>query len=332
MMAKFVAIWIHILPFTQALSSVSTASSLQHLLHVATETISSSISTTSETNGRVCGGRMEILRGLFREEPLLIDRDVTVWLPPEYDDDDSTQRYPVLYCHDGQNAIADDQSWTGASWRLAHTLVRLGNNDRIHMPIVVLIPSAAGDVLLPGIRRRHLEYASLQQSPLALAHARIVANVIKPMVDRQFRTLCTSEHTFAMGSSLGGQASMNLLLQYPQLFGGAACLSPYFSADTIASVKHSLLPSKKRIYLDIGGDSADVKVRLFELQDHLTKAHWWNPGYFWLDTSLQASVQRMRSALHDHTDVQYRYIPGARHNERAWAERMQWPILHLLGK
>jgi hypothetical protein len=152
---------------------------------------------------------------------------------------------------------------------------------------------------------------------------------------------------------------MNLLLKYPETFGGAACLSPFFNADTIAqarTARRNGVLTNKRIYLDIGGDMGNVKVPMFDVRDHLTPAHWWNPGYFWLDTSLQASVEAMHDALLlttkttrtkttssrrnsnsngnnvTTTNVQYRHFPGARHNERAWSQRIHLPLLHLLGQ
>jgi pimeloyl-ACP methyl ester carboxylesterase len=311
---------------------------LSTILNVATQQFSD-FQGGGYANG-VCGGRLVSMAGLFRESFLLVDRDVTVWLPPGYDD--NNDKYSVIYCHDGQNTIKDEESWTGSSWRLAGAVTKLAEQQRIHRPpILVLVPSAPGDLLLPGVRRRHLEYGSLN-TPFATAHTDLVAQVIKPAIDGMFRTNREASHTFAMGTSLGGQASMNLLLKYPEMFGGVACLSPYFSTDTIAraSAMAGLLfrsHHQKRIYLDIGGDTEYQKVPLFDWQDHLTPSHWWNPGYFWLDTSLQASVNAINFALTTKTTpcttthpVQYRNFPGARHNERAWSHRIHWPLLHLL--
>lgn len=69
-----------------------------------------------------------------------------------------------------------------------------------------------------------------------------------------------------------------------------------------------------------------------DVMDHLTSKHWWNPGYFWLDTQLQMGVDAMMDAL-DEIGVDYCYetIPGGRHNERAWAQRIDKPLLHLFG-
>lgn len=258
---------------------------------------------------------------------VLPPRSLKVWLPPGY-----SSGHPTLYVHDGQNSMEDLESWTGASWRLAGALTRIADHGLLQgpLPVVVLLPSMDGD-LLPGIRRRHLEYGD-SNLPFAQAHADFVANTVKPLIDARFRTNPSPQNTFAIGSSLGGQASLHLVVRHPQLFGGAACLSPAFGPTLIQEVARSSSLQDKRIYLDIGGDLNDVTVPWIDLQDHLTSEHWWNPGYFWLDTQLQAGVDTMKRAL-DKAGVPYHYqeFPGGRHNERAWAQRVHIPLLHLFG-
>lgn len=257
-------------------------------------------------------------------------RPIHVWLPPGYEG--GIEKHPVLYCHDGQNAIQDSWSWTGASWRMAGALTRLAERGLIKeaLPIVVLLESAEGDIF-PGVRRRHLEYGDIN-IPFAQTHADFVAKTVKPLIDNQFRT--NPADSYAIGSSLGGQASLHLLLRHPTLFRGAACLSPAFGPFILNEVKQnsaSCLKTKK-IYLDIGGDFGDSKVPMLDLMDHLTSKHWWNPGYFWLDTQLQMGVDAMKDALNE-IGVEYCYeaIPGGRHNERAWAQRIDKPLLHMFA-
>lgn len=292
---------------------------------------------------------------------VLLPRTIRIWLPPGYNEKDEVG-HSVLYVHDGQNAMEDKDSWTGASWRLIGALTRLADHKLIcsrkedtdqtneqqvplspneKLPIVVLMPSAQGD-WLPGVRRRHLEYGDMS-FPFAQAHADFVANTVKPLVDNRFRTDPSPEHTFCMGSSLGGQASLHLLLRHPDKFGGAACLSPAFGPAILDCVNSSkgrdiLKGGKKKVYLDIGGDMDDsktadfVRVSPIEILDHLTPVHGWNPGYFWLDTQLQGQVQAMKKALDKAgSEYEYRQYPGGRHNERAWALRIDKPLLHLFS-
>jgi len=297
----------------------------------------------------------------FLGDMVLLPRTIKIWLPPGYDETD-TVGHSVLYVHDGQNAMEDEDSWTGASWRLIGALTRLADHKLIcskqddenennedatkakspseKLPIVVMLPSAEGD-WLPGVRRRHLEYGDMNL-PFAQAHADFVANTVKPLVDNRFLTDPSPQHTFCMGSSLGGQASLHLLLRHPNKFGGAACLSPCFQPsilDCVASSKgRDILRDHKRLYLDIGGDMDDtksedfVRVSPIDVLDHLTPVHGWNPGYFWLDTQLQGQVEAMRKNL-DRAGIEYEYrqYPGGRHNERAWALRIDKPLLHLFS-
>lgn len=272
---------------------------------------------------------------------VLPPRPVHVWLPPDYcRASHRRQRYATLYCHDGQNVVSDQMSWSGHSWRLTGALTTIRQAGLLRIPtIVVMIPSSA-EHLVPGlVRRRHLEYAD--SGVFADAHAKLVAETIKPWIDHHFDT--NPHECYTMGTSMGGQASLQLLLRYPTLFAGAACLSPYFHPNTIARAVQSVdVLSTKRLYMDIGGDMGNTKVPLVDLMDHLTAAgepKLSNTGYFWLDTQLQPGVHAMRHALRqaglDDDDneglLAFYQEPGGRHNERAWAQRIDRPLLHLLG-
>eukprot|EP00985_Skeletonema_marinoi_P005911 scaffold2565_cov75-Skeletonema_marinoi.AAC.2 len=272
------------------------------------------------------------------ENIMLPPRDVKVWMPAEYHKPEfRTHRFPVLYCHDGQNAMEDADSWTGSSWRLVGALTRLYERGLLRIeapPIVVLVP--CGD----SFQRRHSEYGDLPH-PVSQAHGDFMATKLHPYIMNRFRVKEGPEHCAALGSSLGGQASLQLLLRYPKIFGAAACLSPCFQAGTIAAVvSKSISPSEredlrsKTIYIDNGGDVDDTRVPVIDVMDHFTmNDRWWNPGYWWLDTTLQPMIDAVRFAL-DQAGVQYRYekFPGGRHNERGWAQRIHWPLLHLYGK
>lgn len=268
---------------------------------------------------------------------ILPPRDIKVWIPAEYDKHPD-MKFPVLYCHDGQNAVQDSSSWTGYSWRLAGALTRLAErqllqtNEICAPPLVVLMPCAEDN--LAFVPRRHLEYGDISQT-FAQSHADFVGLTLKPLIDSKFRTMPEKEHTAVIGTSLGGQASLHLLLRHPDLFGKAACMSPAFQPSILTSV--ATLPAStlqdKTIYIDNGGDVDDVKVPFLDPFDHLSSNHWWNPGYWWLDSSLQPGIDAMKLAL-DLKGVEYEYkkFAGGRHNERAWALRIDKPLMALFGR
>src|SRR5689334_16438832 len=55
-------------------------------------------------------------------------------------------------------------------------------------------------------------------------YARLLLEELKPLIDSRFRT--KPGETAVGGSSLGGLVSMHLALQHPDVFSGAAILSP----------------------------------------------------------------------------------------------------------
>jgi len=55
-----------------------------------------------------------------------------------------------------------------------------------------------------------------------------IVNTLKPLIDRNYRTLKTPKSTSVIGSSMGGLISLYAALKYPKTFGVAGVLSPAF--------------------------------------------------------------------------------------------------------
>jgi predicted alpha/beta superfamily hydrolase len=55
-----------------------------------------------------------------------------------------------------------------------------------------------------------------------------LTKVLKPFIDKKYRTLKDKAHTFIAGSSMGGLISMYAVLKYPNVYGGAGVFSPAF--------------------------------------------------------------------------------------------------------
>lgn len=55
-----------------------------------------------------------------------------------------------------------------------------------------------------------------------------IIDTVKPIIDRDFRTLPDREHTGTIGSSLGGLISLFAFFQRPDVFGFAGVISPAF--------------------------------------------------------------------------------------------------------
>ena len=247
-------------------------------------------------------GTVKVFHG-FHSPQLHNRRDVLVYLPPSYQGSD--RRYPVVYMHDGQN-LFDEATSFGAEWGVDQTL-EAGAEQGLEA-IVVGIPNM-GDARLdeysPWPDARHDAGGSGDLYLDFLVHT------LKPVVDRDFRTLPGREHTGIAGSSMGGLISLYAFFRHPEVFGFAGVMSPalWFGGRRIYGFveKAPFVPGK--LYLDVGTQEGSE-----ELQD----------------------VRRLRDILvakgyEKGRNFLYVVEMGGAHNERAWARRLRKELHFLLG-
>jgi predicted alpha/beta superfamily hydrolase len=114
---------------------------------------------------------------------------------------------------------------------------------------------------------------------------------------------------------MGGLISIYAISEYPDIFGGAACLSSHWPAAdgaTVAYLKgHLPDPENHRIYFDFGTESLDAKYEPYQNRvDAIMLARGYRQGVNWLT----------------------RKFPGAEHSETSWAARVDIPLQFLLAR
>ena len=235
----------------------------------------------------------------FKSDYLPDTRDIFVYLPPGYEVD-IVHRFPVLYLQDGQNLFDGATSYQGDEWRVDETAEELIRASKIEPLIVVGIYNA-------GVHRIDEYTPTVDEERNAggksYLYSKMLRREIKPMIDRQFRTLPGPENTGLGGSSLGGLVTLNIGLRFPQVFGKLAVISPsLWWGDQLMLKRVQALPGPLplRIWLDMGLEEGEQCV---------------------------ANCRRMRNALEakgwvQGKDLQHWEYPGAGHNEAAWAARM----------
>jgi hypothetical protein len=150
---------------------------------------------------------------------LFPERRIDVFLPRDFERND--HRYPVLYLNDGHTAffkpaIADQ------SWDIANTLGALYERRLIRPLIVVAIH--------PVNRAREYTHAHWSGPDCCglESYTQCVAEIIKPFIDKTYRTLPEPPTTMIAGSSHGGLAAFYIATRRPDAFGYGAALSPSF--------------------------------------------------------------------------------------------------------
>jgi predicted alpha/beta superfamily hydrolase len=250
--------------------------------------------------GHTVTGNVKVLRGV-RSPQLGNRRDLLVYLPPGHGEGDL--RFPVVYMHDGQNLFDQASAFT-REWEIDETMEAA--SARGFQAIVVGIPNAGPDRLREytpwpdpkhggGDGERYLDF---------------VVETVKPLVDRDFRTLTGREETGIAGSSLGGLISLHAFFTRRDTFGFAGVMSPslWYAGGRVMKDLPAMETPPGRIYLDVG---------MAEGGDHVLNA---------------------RRLLQDLVDKGYRkgrdllYVEerDAAHAEEAWARRWQKALYFLL--
>ena len=183
-------------------------------------------------------------------------RRVAALLPYDYDQTD--RRYPVLYLQDGQNLF--DEHAPYGNWDMLRQLANLNAAGRGDF-IVVAIDHAENE--------RVEEFTPSFQTKLGVGagkkYVRYLREVVKPFVDRHFRTLPDRANTGIGGSSMGGLISIYAGLMYPDCYSKMLIFSPsLWVAPNIYRFKNEQFAKQPtRIYLYAGGkESAKMMGRV----------------------------------------------------------------------
>lgn len=249
-------------------------------------------------------------------------RAVSVWLPAGYKEGDACD---VLYMHDGQMLFDASATWNHQEWKVDEVLGELITTKKVRPTIVVAIDNTS-DRLLEYFPDKVIDLLATKPNsfaPKGDAYLKFIVNELKPFIDHRFQPLTTKEHTFMMGSSMGGLISMYALCEYPEVFGGAACLSTHSSMNLLVQGAEKILaealrsyiktnlpkPNSNFIYMDRGSIGIDASYASAQTQiDKIISDAGWDEAHF--ETLL---------------------FLGHDHNEKCWAGRLDKPITFLLS-
>lgn len=263
------------------------------------------------------------------------ERMVRVWLPENYN---PNQKYQVLYANDGQMLWDASINWNKQEWKLDEVLGKLIVEKEVKPTIVVAIDNAG--------KNRHSEYfpqkpfeslAKKTQDSLYTVYRskeqilfndkvysdkylKFLVEELKPFVDKNYSTFTDAKHTFIMGSSMGGLISMYATCEYPEIFGGAICMSTHwigvFNSENNPIPKafqnylktHLPNPKNHKFYFDFGTATLDQYYEPFQRKvDEIMK---------------QKKFKRKNWET-------LKFV-GEEHSENSWAKRLDIPLVFML--
>jgi enterochelin esterase-like enzyme len=265
-------------------------------------------------------------------------RNVDVWLPEGYS---AKNKYAVLYMHDGQMLFDSAINWNKQEWGVDETVGKLIEKGKIRECIVVGVwnngkyrhieyfPQKALNYLGEKDKTDLLNYTRgdekerlLQNGPISDNYLKFLVFELKPFIDSTYSTFSDQQNTFISGSSMGGLISMYAICEYPQVFGGAACLSTHWpgtfktennpvpAAFLSYLSDHLPSPANHKFYFDYGTATLDSLYKPFQ----------------------QQADEIMKSKGYKKKNWITKEFPGEDHTEKAWNRRFEIPVRFLLGK
>mmetsp|Transcript_115368 Transcript_115368/g.337317 ORF Transcript_115368/g.337317 Transcript_115368/m.337317 type:complete len:390 (+) Transcript_115368:101-1270(+) len=305
-------------------------------------------------NGRACsqmviymkrkgaGTTLSVIKHKPFPSAIIKPRQVQIWLPDGYEAD--TERYAVLYMHDGQNLFVDGEAAFGTSWKLADALSQLLDEGAVRKTIVVgidngealrfreYVPAPVVERLDAETRGTLLAQAQYGGPPLSPDYARFLVEELKPFVDEHYRTMPDVANTFIMGSSMGGLISWYTLALHPDVFGAAACVSTHWplticgeTLDKQADGWRDTVSKAFRDYLEEVFPAAGKHRFWFDYGDQELDKHY-EPYQKVADSVFAAKGYKQGE------DLITKAYPGASHNEASWRDRVKESLTFLLRK
>ena len=216
----------------------------------------------------------------------------------------------------------------GLFWDVDKTVSRLIYDEKIEPVILVSVwnlPTKRGTEYMPqkmfeghqrgtGFDGMAMKRDIWIESLTSDKYLRFLVEELKPHIDRNYRSKIDRKNTYIMGSSMGGMISAYAIAEYPETFGGAACLSTHWPAggDQVTDWYKDNWPraGKHRIYFDRGTKTLDA---------HYGRGHQ------------QMNAIMQKCGFSHGIDWISKVFEGDGHMISAWRDRLHIPLEFLLA-
>lgn len=253
----------------------------------------------------------------------LYPHTIEVLLPPNYENSD--QRYPVLYMHDGHNAFNPETASYGTDWAIDEVTEKLWSKSTVKPFIVVAIwvksevrrseymPEEPRELVFSEENQKEFSKFS-DEKIYSDKYLSFLVDEVKPFIDKTYKTLPDQSNTYVMGSSMGGLISAYAICKYPDIFYGAGCVSTHWPALDgifIEYLKDNLPdPANHKIYWDYGTETLDKDYEPYQKRvDKLMEKKGYKEGENWITKGFE----------------------GHEHSEKDWRRRVYIPISFFFG-
>jgi len=263
-------------------------------------------------------------------------RYLDIWLPPGYSNE---KNYDVLYMHDGRMLFDAQTTWNKQEWMVDEVAGSLIEQNKVRPFIVVAIPNAGKNRHSEFFPQQPFQYLSaaqqsamykIERAPDTLLfnsqvysdnYLKFIVKEVVPYIEEHYSVNIGAAHRYLAGSSMGGLISWYGLMQYPNEFAGAICMSTHwpgtFAEDKAVFQsfltyidKNLPLLSSHKLYFDHGDQTLDAMYPVLQQK---------------LDKLMQQ---------HQYPSSQWRSLafPGENHSEASWSKRLSIPLEFIFAR
>jgi predicted alpha/beta superfamily hydrolase len=243
-----------------------------------------------------------------------------------------------LYMQDGQMLFDAETTWNKQAWEVEEVLTKLFLENKIQETIVVGVWN--------GGKVRHASYfpqkpyESLSKAEQELVtkklqekgrttdafipnsdnYLKFIVKELKPYINKKYSVYNNQQNTFIAGSSMGGLISIYGICEYPEVFGGAICMSTHWPGSF--EVDNNPIPNAFFKYLENNLPNPKNHKIYFDCGDQTLDAMYPN---------LQKQVDgiMVKKGFSDKNWMS-KFFPGKDHSEKSWSERLNISLQFIL--
>ena len=228
-----------------------------------------------------------------------------------------------IFMNDGEELFNAAESWHNMEWGIDEKIEQMNlNENELNFVIIGINSAKKGNRFFVDETKRYAEYFPKESIPYFdsgfkkrryqewvnnnnLYYLEFLTEDVIPFVEEKFDISLNNKNLGIIGASMGGLSALNALIEYPDLFGFAGCISTHWVG--IKPLEYFLLPFVGKI----DGDDDTANAIISYIEDNITNIDdqkiYFDHGTIGLD-SLYSTPQRRVNKILDSKSKDYKYL------------------------
>ena len=228
-----------------------------------------------------------------------------------------------IFMNDGEELFNAAESWHNMEWGIDEKIEQMNlNENELNFVIIGINSAKKGNRFFVDETKRYAEYFPKESIPYFdsgfkkrryqewvnnnnLYYLEFLTEDVIPFVEEKFDISLNNKNLGIIGASMGGLSALNALIEHPDLFGFAGCISTHWVG--IKPLEYFLLPLVGKI----DGDDDTANAIISYIEDNITNIDdqkiYFDHGTVGLD-SLYSTPQRRVNKILDSKSKDYKYL------------------------